>query len=168
MDQQFSPLDEIRKHPGITGGVVAVLAGIGIAAILLNQRSGPTRYERLRERFDPRGWIDTDGLRGRFGGLADTVRSTLSDAGERAHDLTDEARHRSSRWFDDTRRSSRKALKKHGKTARRYASDAGHYARDHAKEGGAILALITVAAAIAAAAYDTQQPDSKIRKLGRF
>ena len=168
MDQQFSPIDEIRKHPGITGGVVAVLAGVGIAALLLSQRSGPTRYESLRERFDPRGWVDTDGLRGRFGGLADTVRSTLSDAGERAHDFTDEARHRSSRWFDDTRRGSRKAIKKHSKTARRYASDAGHYARDHAKEGGAILALVTIAAAIAAAAYDTQQPDSKIRKLGRF
>jgi hypothetical protein len=59
MVRQFSALAEVRKHPGITSGVLAVLAGIGIAALLLNQRNGPTRYERLRGRIDPRGWIDT-------------------------------------------------------------------------------------------------------------
>ncbi len=168
MVRQFSALAEVRKHPGITSGVVAVLAGIGIAALLLSQRSGPTRYERLRGRIDPRGWIDADALRERFGGLAETVGHSLSEAGERASDLGDDARHRGERFVHDARHSSRKALKKHGKTAKRYAHDAGEYARDHAKEGGALLALATIAAAIGAAALDVRRPDSRIRSLGKF
>ena len=168
MNRQFSPLDEIRKHPGMTGGLVAILAGVGIAALLLNQRTGPTRYERFRERLNPRGWFDSDDLRHRFDDLSDSVRHGFSDARERADDLTDEARHRSTRWFSDARHKSRKAMKKHGKTARRYAHDVGDYARDHAREGGAILALATIAAAIGAAALETRRPNSRIRKLGRF
>ncbi|KQY82515.1 MULTISPECIES: SDR family oxidoreductase [unclassified Brevundimonas] len=168
MVRQFSALAEVRKHPGITGGVVAILAGIGIAAVLLNQRSGPTRYERLRGRFDPRGWVDTDALRDRFGDLAETVRHGLSDAGERASDFSGEARHRGEQILHGARHSSRKALKKHGKTARRYAHDAGAYARDHAREGGAALALLTIAAAIGAAAMDARRPDSRLRSLGKF
>jgi short-subunit dehydrogenase/ElaB/YqjD/DUF883 family membrane-anchored ribosome-binding protein len=168
MVRQFSALAEVRKHPGITSGVVAVLAGIGIAALLLSQRSGPTRYERLRGRIDPRGWIDTAALRDRFGDLTETVRHSLSEAGERAADLGEDARHRGERLVHGARHSSRKALKKHGKTARRYAHDAGDYARDHAKEGGALLALATIAAAIGAAALDVRRPDSRIRSLGKF
>ncbi len=168
MVRQFSALAEVRKHPGITSGVIAVLAGIGIAALLLSQRSGPTRYERLRGRLDPRGWIDTGALRDRFGDIAETVRHSLSEAGERASDLGDDARHRGERLVHDARHSSRKALKKHGKTAKRYAHDAGEYARDHAKEGGALLALATIAAAIGAAALDVRRPDSRIRSLGKF
>ena len=168
MVRQFSALAEVRKHPGIASGVLAVLAGVGIAALLLNQRSGPTRYERLRGRIDPRGWIDTDALRDRFGGLAETVRHSLSEAGERASDLGDDARHRGEKFLHGARHSSRKALKKHGKTARRYAHDAGDFARDHAKEGGALLALATIAAAIGAAALDVRRPDSRIRSLGKF
>lgn len=171
MVRQFSALAEVRKHPGIAGGVIAVLAGIGIAALLLNQRTGPTRYERLRSRFDPRGWIDgidTGGLKGRFDDLAEGVRHGLSDAGERAAELGDDARDRSGRWLRNTRKSSRKALKKHGRTARRYASEAGDYARGHAKEGGAILAIATIAAAVGAAALDARRPDSRLRSLGKF
>ncbi len=168
MVRQFSALAELRKHPGITSGVVAGLAGVGIAALLLNGRSGPTRYERLRRRVDPRGWIDTGALRHRLGGLADTVRHSLSEAGERASDLGDDARHRGGKLFRDARHSSRKALKRHGKTAKAYARDAGEYARDHAREGGALLALVTIAAAIAAAALDVRRPDSRIRSLGKF
>ncbi|MFN3667708.1 MAG: SDR family oxidoreductase [Brevundimonas sp.] len=168
MVRQFSALAEVRKHPGITSGVLAVLAGVGIAALLLNQRSGPTRYERIRGRIDPRGWIDAGGLRDRFGGLADTVRHSLSEAGERAADFGEDARHRGERLVHGARHSSRKALKKHGKTARRYAHDAGDYARDHAREGGALLALATIAAAVGAAALDVRRPDSKIRSLGKF
>ncbi|WP_292028815.1 SDR family oxidoreductase [Brevundimonas sp. UBA2416] len=168
MVRQFSALAEVRKHPGIASGVLAVLAGVGIAALLLNQRSGPTRYERLRGRIDPRGWIDTDALRDRFGGLAETVRHSLAEAGERASDLGDDARHRGERLVHGARHSSRKVLKKHGKTARRYAHDAGEYARDHAKEGGALLALATIAAAIGAAALDVRRPDSRLRSLGKF
>ena len=168
MVRNFSALAEVRKHPGITSGVVAVLAGIGIAVVLLNQRSGPTRYERLRGRVDPRGWIDTGALRDRFGGLADQLRHGLSDAGDRAADFGEDARHRGERLIHGARHSSRKALKKHGRTARRYAHDAGSYARDHAKEGGALLAIATIAAAIGAAALDVRRPDSRIRSLGKF
>jgi short-subunit dehydrogenase/ElaB/YqjD/DUF883 family membrane-anchored ribosome-binding protein len=168
MVRQFSALAEVRKHPGITSGVVAVVAGVGIAALLLNGRSGPTRYERLRRHVDPRGWIDTGVLRHRLGGLADTVRHSLSEAGERASDLGDNARHRGGKLLRDARHSSRKALKRHGKTAKAYAQDAGEYARDHAREGGALLALVTIAAAIGAAALDVRRPDSRIRSLGKF
>jgi short-subunit dehydrogenase/ElaB/YqjD/DUF883 family membrane-anchored ribosome-binding protein len=168
MVRQFSALAEVRKHPGITSGVVAVLAGIGIAALLLSQREGPTRYERLRGRFDPRGWVDTDALRGRFEDLTDTVRHSLSDVGERASDFGEDARHRGERFVHGARHSSRKAMKRSGKTAKRYAHDAGAYARDHAREGGALLALATIAAAIGAAALDVRRPDSKLRSLGKF
>jgi short-subunit dehydrogenase len=168
MVRQFSALAEIRKHPGISSGVVAVLAGIGIAALLLNQRSGPTRSERLRGRIDPRGWIDTGALNDRFGGMAHALRRSLSEAGERAADLGGDARHRGEQILRGARHSSRKALKKHGKKAQRYAHDAGAYARDHAREGGALLALATIAAAIGAAALDVRRPDSRIRKLGKF
>lgn len=168
MVRQFSALAEARKHPGVAGAVIAVLAGVGIASLLLNQRSGPTRYERIRGRLDPRGWFDTSGLRGRFGDLAETVRHSLSEAGERASDLGDDARHRGERFLHGARHSSRKALKKHGKTARRYADEAGTYAREHAKEGGALLALATIAAAVGAAALDVRRPDSRIRSLGKF
>jgi short-subunit dehydrogenase len=116
MVRQFSALAEVRKHPGITGGVVAVLAGVGLAALLLNQRTGPTRYERIRGRIDPRGWVDTHGLRDRFGDLAETVRHGFADASERASDFSDEARHRGERMLHGARHSSRKAMKKHGKT----------------------------------------------------
>ena len=168
MVRQFSALAEVRKHPGITGGVVAILAGVGLAAILLNQRSGPTRYERIRGRLDPRGWVDAGSLRDRFGDLAETVRHGLSDAGERASELSEDARHRGERILHSARHSSRKALKKQSKAARRYARDAGTYAREHAREGGAVLALVTIAAAIGAAALDARRPDSRLRSLGKF
>ncbi|HST91686.1 MAG TPA: SDR family oxidoreductase [Brevundimonas sp.] len=168
MVRQFSALAEVRKHPGIAGGVVAILAGVGLAAILLNQRSGPTRYERIRGRLDPRGWVDAGSLRDRFGDLAETVRHGLSDAGERASEFSEDARHRGERILHSARHSSRKALKKQGKAARRYAHEAGSYAREHAREGGAILALATIAAAIGAAALDARRPDSRLRSLGKF
>jgi len=168
MVRQFSALAEVRKHPGIAAGVVAVLAGVGLATLLLNQRTGPTRFESLRGRLHPRDWIDAQSLRGRFDDLAETVRHGLTEAGDRAHDFSDDARDRSQRWFKDTRKSSRKALKKHGKAARRYAGQAGDYARDHAREGGALIALATIAAAIGAAALDARRPDSRLRSLGKF
>jgi len=168
MVRQFSALAEVRKHPGIAAGVVAVLAGVGLATLLLNQRTGPTRLETLRGRFNPREWMDATGLRTHIDDLAETVRRGVGEVGDRAHEFGDEAAHRSRRFFEDTRRGSRKAMKKHGRRARRYASEAGDYARDHAKEGGALLALATIAAAIGAAALDARRPESKLRSLGRF
>ena len=167
MVRQFSLLAEARKHPGVTGGALALVALAAVAVVLLNQRSGPTRLERIRGRFDPRGWVDADDLRDRFGGFADSLRQGLDAAGERASDLGDEARDRSARWWRDTRKSSRKAMKKHGKTASLYAREAGGYAKDHAREGGAILAVAAIAAAIGAAALDARRPDSRLRSLTR-
>ena len=168
MVRQFSALAEVRKHPGIAAGVVAILAGVGLATLLLNQRTGPTRLENLRGRFHPRDWVDTAGLRTRIDDLAESVRRGVGEVSDRASEFGDEAAYRSRRLLDDTRRGSRKAMKKHGRRARRYAAEAGDYARDHAREGGAILALATIAAAIGAAALDARRPDSRLRSLGRF
>ena len=168
MVRQFSALAEVRKHPGITAGVVAILAGVGLATLMLNQRTGPTRLQAMRGRMSPRRWVDASGLRTRFEDLGESVRQGLSGAGERAAEFGDEASHRSRRFLEDTRHSSRKALKKHGKRARHYAGEAGVYAREHAKEGGALLALATIAAAVGAAALDARRPDSRLRSLGRF
>lgn len=168
MVRQFSALAEVRKHPGIAAGAVAVLAGVGLATLLLNQRTGPTRFETLRSRFSPRDRIHVDGLRSRIDDFTETLRHGLSEAGARAQGFSDDARDRGGRWWNKTQKSSRKALKKHGKTARRYAEDAGDYARTHAKEGGALLALATIAAAVGAAALDARRPDSRLRSIGRF
>ncbi len=167
MVRQFSALAEVRKHPGIAAGVVAVLAGVGLATLLLNQRTGPTRLETLRGRLNPRDWVDTAALRDRIEDLAETVRHGLNEAGERAGEFSEEARHRSERALHDARHASRKAMRKHGRKARLYARDAGDYARTHAREGGALLALATIAAAIGAAALDARRPDSKLRGLTR-
>ncbi|WP_374513822.1 SDR family oxidoreductase [Brevundimonas sp.] len=167
MVRQFSALAEVRKHPGIAAGVVAVLAGVGLATLLLNQRTGPTRLEALRGRMNPRGWVDTAALRDRFEDLAETMRHGLHEAGERAGEFGDEARHRSERVLHDARHASRKAMRKHGRKARLYARDAGDYARTHAREGGALLALATIAAAVGAAALDARRPDSKLRGMTR-
>jgi ElaB/YqjD/DUF883 family membrane-anchored ribosome-binding protein len=168
MVRQFNAVDEVRKHPGITAGVVAVLAGAGIAALLLNQRTGPTRYERLRERVDPRGWFDAEALRHRFDDIARGVRHGAEDLGHRAADLGDyageragrfshDARARAGHWLAGSRKKARKPMKRYARQARRYAEDAGDFARDHAREGGALLAVATIAAAIGAAALESRR-----------
>ena len=168
MVRQFNAVDEVRKHPGIAAGVVAVLAGVGIAALLLNQRSGPTRYERLRERVDPRGWFDAEALRHRFDDIARGVREGADDLTHRAADLGDyaqeragrfgaETRDRADEWYRRTKKKSRRPMRRYTKQARRYAEDAGDFARDHAKEGGALLAVATIAAAIGAAALESRR-----------
>lgn len=167
MVRQFSALAEVRKHPGVAAGVVAVLAGVGLATLLLNQRTGPTRLEALRGRMNPRGWVDTAALRDRIEDIAETMRHGLHEAGERAGEFGEEARHRSERVLHDARHASRKAVRKHGRKARLYARDAGDYARTHAREGGALLALATIAAAVGAAALDARRPDSRLRGLTR-
>ncbi len=167
MVRQFSALAEVRKHPGIAAGVVAVLAGVGLATLLLNQRTGPTRLQNLRGRLNPRGWVDAAGLRDRIEDLAETMRHGLSEASERAGEFGEEARHRSGRLLHEARHSSRRAMRKHGRKARAYARDAGDYARTHAKEGGTLLALATIAAAVGAAALDARRPDSRLRGMTR-
>ncbi|MDK2748506.1 MAG: SDR family NAD(P)-dependent oxidoreductase [Brevundimonas sp.] len=179
MVRNFSALAEVRKHPGITAGSLVALA-VGAAAVLyLTQRSGPTRYQRIRTRIDPRGWVDTADLRDRFHDAVDAFRYRAEEAGERAGEFSRDAGHRASdavhdareradEMFRSARKGSRKALKKHGKTARRYADDAGIYARDHAREGGALLAVATIAAAVGAAVLESRRPDSHVRRIARF
>ncbi len=168
MVRQFNAVDEVRKHPGIAAGVVAVLAGVGIAALLLNQRSGPMRCERIRERVDPRGWFDAEALRHRFDDITRGVRHGADGLTRRAADLGGYAGERASRfghdtrtqaedWLQRSRKKSRKPMKRYARQARRYAEDAGDFARDHAKEGGALLAVATIAAAIGAAALESRR-----------
>ncbi|HEY4585912.1 MAG TPA: hypothetical protein VIG84_05950 [Brevundimonas sp.] len=168
MDHEFNVVDEVRKHPGIVAGVVAVLAGVGLATILMNQRTGPTRYERIKTRIDPRGWFDAEALRHRFDDIARGVRDSADDLGQRAADFGDhagervgrfseDARHRADAWYRRAKKKSRRPMRRYTKQARRYAEDAGDFARDHAKEGGALLAVATIAALIGAAALESRR-----------
>lgn len=168
MDREFNVVDEVRKHPGIVAGVVAVLAGVGLATILLNQRTGPTRYERIKTRIDPRGWFDAEALRHRFDDIARGVRDSADDLGQRAADFGDhagervgrfseDARDRADAWYRRAKKKSRRPMRRYTKQARRYAEDAGDFARDHAKEGGALLAVATIAALIGAAALESRR-----------
>jgi len=168
MDHEFNVVDEVRKHPGIVAGVVAVLAGVGLATVLLNQRTGPTRYERIKTRIDPRGWFDAEALRHRFDDIARGVRDSADDLGQRAADFGDhagervgrfseDARDRADAWYRRAKKKSRRPMRRYTKQARRYAEDAGDFARDHAKEGGALLAVATIAALIGAAALESRR-----------
>lgn len=179
MVRQFNAVDEVRRHPGLAAGVVAVLAGVGIAALLLNQRGGPTRYERIRERVDPRSWFDAEALRHRFDDIARGVRHGADDlthraaglgdyAGERAGRFGHDARTQAEHWVQRSRKKSRKPMKRYARQARRYAEDAGDFARDHAKEGGALLAVATIAAAIGAAALESRRSKGDGRGFGKL
>ena len=179
MVRQFNAVDEVRKHPGVTAGVIAVLAGVGIAALLLNQRSGPTRYERIRRRVDPRGWFDAEALRHRFDDIARGVRHGADDlthraadlggyAGERAGRLGQDARAKAEHWLHHSGKKTRKPMKRYARQARRYAEDAGDFARDHAREGGALLAVATIAAAIGAAALESRRKSQGSGGFGKL
>jgi short-subunit dehydrogenase len=180
MVRNFSVIAEARKHPGITAGSVALVAVAAIATVLLTQRSGPMRYERIRERLDPRGWLDAEALRHRFEDISRGLRDGVEDLGDRASDLRDDTQHQARRWFkrskkavsprqrDHYAREARRYADEAGQSARRYAGQAGQYAKDHAREGGALLAVATIAAAIGAAALETRRPDSRIRRIAKF
>lgn len=180
MVRQFSVLAEARKHPGVTAGTVALVATAAIATLLLTQRSGPMRYERIRDRIDPRGWLDTEALRHRFEDISRGLRDGVEDLTDRASDVHDDTRHQAKRWLKKSKkaisprqreryaRDARRYADEAGSTARRYAGEAGQYAKDHAREGGALLAVATIAAAIGAAVLESRQPDSRIRKIAKF
>ena len=68
-----------------------------------------------------------------------------------------EARAKAEHWLHRSNRKSRKPIKRYARQAKRYAEDAGDFARDHAKEGGALLAVATIAAAIGAAALENRR-----------
>ena len=179
MVRNFSALAEVRKHPGVTAGSLALIVIGAAAAVYLSQRSGPTRYQRIKTRIDPRGWVDTDALRHRFEDAVDAFRHGAEDFGgrasefsrdarDRAYDAVDDVRDRADGWFRSARKDARKAAKKHGKTARNYADEAVDYARDHQREGGALLAVATLAAVIGAAVLESRRPDSHVRRIARF
>ncbi|WP_029416523.1 SDR family NAD(P)-dependent oxidoreductase [Brevundimonas bacteroides] len=166
MVRNFSALAEVRKHPGVTAGSLAVVVLAAAAAVLLTQRTGPRRYEAIRDRIDPRGWIDAETLRHRFSDISRGLGERAADLGDRASDLSDDARYGARKLLKRGQRAvSEKQRRKYAREARRYADEAGRYARDHAKEGGALLAVATIAAAIGAAALESQRPDSRVRRI---
>lgn len=166
MVRSFSALAEVRKHPGITAGSLGVVIVAAIATVLLTRRTGPRRYEQLRHRIDPRGWLDAEALRHRFEDLSRGLGERAGEIGERAGDLSDDARHGARKLFKRGQRVvSEKQRRKYAREARRYADQAGRYAKDHAREGGALLAVATIAAAIGAAALESQRPDSRVRRI---
>ena len=177
MVRQFSALAEVRKHPGVTAGSLALVATAALVTYLLTQRTGPRRFEELRDRFDPRGWIDAEALRHRFDDISRGLTERAEEVVDRAGDLGDDARHqakkllkRGQRAVSDKQRrkygrEARRYAEETGRSARRYADDAGRYARDHAREGGALLAVATIAAAIGAAALESRRPDSRVRRV---
>ena len=159
--QDLDLLGEIRKHPGAISGIVAVLAGIGVATILLNQRTGPKRYEILMDRIDPRGWVDTEALREKLGQFSDAAHHEAEgfsdrasrrarhfkhqasehahELGERAHGLTQNLSGRA-RDFADTARERFDEWRdgpRRGRKSRRYAKQARRTvedARDYASD----------------------------------
>lgn len=180
MVRQFSVLAEARKHPGVTAGSLALVAVAAVATVLLTQRTGPTRYRVLRDRLDPRGWIDAEALRHRFEDISRGLTDTAEDFGHRAEEFGDDARHQASKLFKRGKkaispnkrakyaRAARGYAEDAGKAARHYADVGGRYAKDHAREGGALLAVATIAAAIGAAALESRRPDSRVRRFAKF
>ncbi|WP_297801772.1 hypothetical protein [uncultured Brevundimonas sp.] len=175
---------EIRKHPGIVGGTVAILAGVGFATLFLRQRTGPRRYEVIRDRLDPRVWADELSLGERLGSfgrrvrddaadVADVTRDRAADFGERARDfghdlgdhardlgdrardLADEARDRFDRWRG--KRGRRRQQRAFMNATRDAASNARDFAQDHAREGAALLTVALIAAAIGAIALENRK-----------
>ena len=166
MVRNFSALAEVRKHPGITAGSLGLILLAAAGTFLLTQRTGPRRYEELRSRIDPRGWIDAEALRHRFEDISRGLTERAEELGDRAGDFSDDARHGARKLLKRGQRAvSDKQRRRYAREARRYADDAGRYARDHAREGGALLAVATIAAAIGAAALESRRPDSRVRRI---
>jgi len=180
MVRQFSVIAEARKHPGITAGTVALVATAAIATLLLTQRSGPRRYDVIRDRLDPRGWIDAEALRHRFEDISRGLTGAAADMGSRTGDLRHEVRDTAEGLFQRGKdalaggkrkqyaRAARGYANKAGKRARGYVDDGVQYGRDHAREGGALLAIATIAAAIGAVALESRRPDSRVRRIAKF
>lgn len=159
MVRQSSLLAQARMHPGITGGGLALILLAGAAAVLLSQRSGPTRYERIRARVDPRNWRRPHGVTDRLGRWSERLRGDAEDWGGRA---ARDAR----RWFDRAAESFpaeeiEAQARRTGRMARDGAARTGRFAKNHAREGGALLALATIAAAVGAAALESRRTQDR-------
>lgn len=168
---------EVRKHPGIVGGAVAVLAGVGFATLFLRQRTGPRRIEVIRDRLSPRQWAAELALGERLGALGRRVREDTHDIaevsrdraadfghdlsdrardfGDRARDFADDARERFDGWRYDRRRRHKR--KQAVASARHAAESARSFASDHAREGAALFTVALVAAAIGAIALENRK-----------
>jgi hypothetical protein len=169
-----------RKHPGLTVGSLALITGAAIVTILLMQRTGPRRYDWIRERLDPRAWVDAEAMRNRFEAITRTLSEGAEDIGSRAGSLSDETRYGAGRLLRLGRRATspsarrRYARQAHDyasqaqKTARAYAGEAGQYARDHAREASALVAIATLAAVIGAAALEGRRLDNGVRRVSKI
>jgi hypothetical protein len=165
MVRQFSALAEVRKHPGITAGALALVGVTALAVILMSQRSGPTRFDRLRAGLDPRGWgrnswhlrDRASHFTDRAGDLGRHLRDEAGEFGGRARSSAEDLISRLADILPTAKAES--ATHKAG----RYAKRAGSFARDHAREGGSLLALATIVAAIGAAALDARRNDEMPR-----
>ena len=71
-------------------------------------------------------------------------------------------------WLHHSGKKTRKPMKRYARQARRYAEDAGDFARDHAREGGALLAVATIAAAIGAAALESRRKSQGSGGFGKL
>ena len=156
MVRQFSVLSQARMHPGVTLGTLALVAIGAVGAILLAQRTGPTRFERFKARLDPRAWgLDEAG--GRARDFAERTGSNASDWLRRALDAVPAERIEAE-------------VGRAGKTLKSGARRTGKYAKEHAREGGALLALATIAAAVGAAAMQDlgRGEQSRLRQAKRI
>jgi short-subunit dehydrogenase len=153
MVRQFSVVAEARKHPGLTAGGLGAVLLLGLVALLLGQRQGPTRYQRWRARLDPRSWT-ADWRRG-FEAAMEGIEEGAHEAGHRAATARRKAG-RSLRRFgrEANSRLPREEFEAGLRSARGGMDRAGRFARDHAREGGVLAALLTVGAAVAVAALD--------------
>ncbi len=177
MVRQFSVLAEARKHPGITAGALATVAVFGVAAILLSQRTGPTRLQAIRQRMDPRDWARELHLAERFEAVADALSGRAHDATAQAADLGAYAGAKASRWGGRAKHAvedaglrardgafglwdrvrGRLPAESAGHRAGRYARSTGRFAKNHAVEGVTLAALATIAAAVGAALLDERR-----------
>lgn len=170
----------VRRHPGLTAGSVALMTGAAVVAILLMQRTGPRRYDWIRERMDPRTWVDAEAMRHRFDNLSRGLSDGAEDLGYRAGTLSDDTRHSARRFLRLGKRAlSPSARRRYAEqaqdyaaqarqSARSYAGEAGQYAKEHAREGGALLAIATLAAIIGAAALESRRQDNGVRRTAKF
>ncbi|MFN4288452.1 MAG: SDR family oxidoreductase [Brevundimonas sp.] len=156
--RQVSWLAQARMHPGITAGTL-VGAGVALALaliIMLSQRSGPTRLERIGRRMDPRRWhlppvrlpafslpdIDLSGMDLKARGQR--LRRHLPDLG--AVPGLSGGRSGARRWLERTREAMPV------EQMRDQARKAGRFARDHASEGATLVALASLLGVLAVAA----------------
>lgn len=133
---------EVRKHPGIVAGGVAVLAAVGFASLFLNQRTGPRRYEVLMGRIDPRGWVDTEALRERLNYFSDRLHDDAEDLGYRAGNRVQGLKSRAADAAHDIGERAQGLSQNLGERARGFADSArerlddwrGHAPRHHKRK----------------------------------